>query len=471
VSGSVEKKRVLVIGKDARTDAIAEKCLASSPEPEVYALTEFPIPGLIEKCTKVFMKPLTDRQALIPIVQEVCPHLAIIGPEEPLEVGFVDALNDLGVPAFGPTRRLAAIEYSKSWTRELLDRYDIPGNPDYRIFTSKKGLGQYLEKLQSFVIKPDGLTGGKGVRVSGEHLHSRQDALSYAESLLALDGRVQVEERLDGEEFSLQTITDGNVKIHCPLVQDHKRAFKGDGGPNTGGMGSYSCPDFSLPFLEADDLKKAQRINEQVIEALCRELGEPYRGVLYGGFMAVADGIRLIEYNARFGDPEALNVLPLLQTDFVELCWAVATGTLKPIARPFDKKATVCKYIVPRQYPQAAPRDEKIVVPNKYRRRDDVKWYWAASEKRNGDAYLTSSRSGAFVGIAESIEEAELIAEAAAQSVEGLVRDRDDIGRKDVIELRVRHMESLRGRGTRFRRTPAEAGVFSLSEGSASMRR
>lgn len=445
MSTSSRKKRVLVIGKDARTDAIAAACLASTPRPDLYAVTELPIPGLLEKCRKVFIRDsLMDPAILPPITEEVRPDLAIIGPEEPLEAGFVDALQALGIPTFGPTKRLAAIESSKSWTRRLLDRNDIPGNPEYRLFTSDKGLQRYLEELGSFVIKPDGLTGGKGVQVYGEHLRSLEEALAYANSVLARDGGVQIEERLEGEEFSLQTITDGESIIHCPLVQDHKRALPGDKGPNTGGMGSYSCPDFSLPFLSIDDVRAAHAINEQVIEALRREHDEPYRGVLYGGFMAVEDGVRLIEYNARFGDPEALNVLSLLRGDFVELCWSVARGTLDPAAYSFDARASVCKYIVPEGYPGSQPVDQKIVVPDEYRSRDDLNWYWAACEAKGDNAYLTSSRSGAFVGIAESLDVAEQISEAAAESVVGAVRHRSDIGHQSTIEARRTHMESLR---------------------------
>jgi phosphoribosylamine--glycine ligase len=442
----VSAKRVLVIGNDARTDAIAAACRASSPETELYALTELPIPGLLQKCRRVLTtESLADTRAVVDAAREVRPDLAIVGPEGPLAAGCVDALQRLGISAFGPTGALAKVESSKSWTRALLDRNKIAGNPEYRLFTSSDGLSSYMERLGSFVIKPDGLTAGKGVRVLGEHVQTLEQALGYAESLLAQDGCVQIEDRLDGEEFSVQTITDGESVIHCPPVQDHKRAFEGDQGPNTGGMGSYSCADLSLPFLGADDLETAHSINEQVIEALAREGGEPYRGVLYGGFMAVRDGVRLIEYNARFGDPEAMNVLPLLEADFVELCWAASAGRLGHVAWSFRPKATVCKYIVPRGYPGSAPEDEKIVVPSEDRDREDLRWYWAACTERDGEAYLTSSRSGAFVGIGESLAEAEQKAERAARSIEGAVRHRADIGQQSVIESRIRHVEALRG--------------------------
>lgn len=283
-----DRKRVLIVGKDARTDAIAAACRDTSEGVDLYGVTEARHPGLLEKCVDVFVDAdLTDPSILAPIVEKVKPDLAIIGPEEPLDAGFVDELERHNVPTFGPTADLAQIESSKSWTRRLLDKHDIPGNPEYRVFTSDDGLRRYMEQLQSFVIKPDGLTAGKGVRVFGEHVHSIDEALEYALLVLRQHESVQIEERLEGQEFSLQSITDGDEFIHLPLVQDHKRAFEDDLGPNTGGMGSYSCDNFSLPFLEAEDVAAAKAINERVVHALHEEVGEPYRGVLYGGFIEI----------------------------------------------------------------------------------------------------------------------------------------------------------------------------------------
>lgn len=447
---TADREKGLGIGKDARTDAILAAWQESPGAPELFALAEKLAPGLDEKCEAVYTSDLTDLDDLVRIVEEVEPDLAIVGPEEPLEAGFVDKLRSLGVSTFGPTKELARIETSKSWTRELIDRNGISGNPGYEIFETADGLRRYFEELGEFVIKPDGLTAGKGVRVFGEHLHSLGEALAYAESLVESDGRVLIEERLEGEEFSLQTITDGEKFIHCPPIQDHKRAYEGDEGPNTGGMGSYSCPDLSLPFLTPDDLASAQHINEQVVRALEREVGEPYRGVLYGGFIAVRDGVRLIEYNARFGDPEAMNVLPILRSDFFELSKAVAEGRLAGFPYEFEPRATVCKYIVPKDYP-GGPADggQTFVLPEDLQLGDNLRWYWAACEKKNGAVELSSSRSGAVVGVGDTLDEAEQLAERAANLIErannGIVRHRSDIGRADVVDARVRHMETVRG--------------------------
>jgi phosphoribosylamine--glycine ligase len=208
-------------------------------------------------------------------------------------------------------------------------------------------------------------------------------------------------------------------------------------------MGSYSCADFSLPFLQPEDVAVAQAINEQVIAALHREVG-PYRGVLYGGLIAVADGVRLIEYNARFGDPEALNVLPLLESDFCDLCMSVAEGRLGDASYRFRPQSTVCKYIVPETYPAATTSGGTLAVPAEFASREDLRWYWAACDDREGTAALTGSRAGAIVGIHPLLEEAERIAEDATGSINGPVRHRSDIGRSDVVERRVEHMRQLR---------------------------
>jgi phosphoribosylamine--glycine ligase len=444
--------RILIIGKDARTDAIAAACADSPGRPTLFGLTEMTIPGLIEKCREVRFGSLRDLGSARSAARAFQPDLVIIGPEDPLEVGYADEFRSMGIDVFGPGRALAAVESSKSWARTLLDRYQIPGNPPYRVFASADGLREYMQELGAFVVKPDGLTGGKGVRVFGEHLHTIEEALDYAQATLATDGRVLIEERLRGEEFSLQTITDGAAVVHCPVVQDHKRAFDGDRGPNTGGMGSYSCPDLSLPFLAPEDLSEAQAINERVIEALACQAGEPYRGVLYGGFMATQDGVRLVEYNCRFGDPEAMNVLPLLEGDFVQLCTAAATGRLGESEYGWQPKATVCKYLVPKDYPDVAPTPARIDVPSALSGGAQLRWFWAACRlEDDGDVFLTSSRSGGFVGIADSLDAAERIAEDAAQSLEqhngGAIRHRQDIGTADLVQRRVDHMRSLRSAG------------------------
>ena len=206
--------------------------------------------------------------------------------------------------------------------------------------------------------------GGKGVKVSGEHLFSSEETLEYCKKIIGMGGIFLVEEKLVGEEFSLMSFCDGQNCAHMPVVQDHKRAFEGDIGPNTGGMGTYSFANHSLPFLSEKDVSDAQKTNERVAKELYRTTGTKFKGFLYGGFMATKDGIKVIEYNARLGDPEAMNVLSLLKTDFFDICNHIIGGSLKSVDVKFEPHATVCKYAVPNGYPDNPEKGFAVSIEN-----------------------------------------------------------------------------------------------------------
>ena len=237
------------------------------------------------------------------------------------------------------------------------------------------------------------------------------------------------------------SFSDGETLKHMPAVQDHKRAYEGDTGPNTGGMGTYSNADHSLPFLTDEDIAEAQAINMATAKALMDKFGEGYKGVLYGGFMATADGVKLIEYNARFGDPEAMNVLPLLDADFIEICNSIADGTLNSVDVQFQNKATVCKYAVPEGYPDKPVKGKPIDISNVVNT-DDL--FYASVDIQNGQLVEAGSRTVAVVGIASTISEAEKIAENEISAVEGPLFHRTDIGSMQLVNKRVEHMDSLR---------------------------
>ncbi len=425
-----------VIGSDGRTSALRRSLRAS---PRVRG----DVPCLSPWKGKSGAEAL---QEVLEAAREHRPDFVFIGPEAPLAEGIVDGLQtELGIPCIGPTRSLARLESSKAFTRELLSRHGIPGNPEHRIFRDLNGLESYLCELGEFVVKPDGLTGGKGVKVSGTHLHSIREAVHYAEALFrAGHAAVVIEEKLDGEEFSLQAFCDGSRVVDMVVVQDHKRAEEGDRGPNTGGMGSYSCEDHRLPFLSDDDIRDASAINAAVARALFRDTGEKYRGVLYGGFMLTRRGVRLLEYNARFGDPEALNILPLLKTDLVDICEGIIQGTLDQVWVEFERFATVCKYVVPKGYPDGPVRGERIDLGRVPKESERLKYYFAAIDERTDGLYLTGSRAIGVVGIGANLEEAEAIAEEAASAVGGPVRHRRDIGTRELIRQRCEHVTRLR---------------------------
>jgi len=439
---------VLLVGNGAREHAIAEAIMRSGHDPKLFSCMKTNNPGIAALSSKCLVGPYEDLPAIMAFAKTNGCEFAFIGPEDPLNLGVVDALTAAGIPAVGPKRRLAQLETSKSFTRNLVRKYGIPGNPCYATFTSLDGIASFLEELPGVVVKPDGLTGGKGVKVQGDHFQTKAEALDYCREVLREHPVVLIEEKLDGEEFSLQCICDGKTVVATPPVQDHKRRFVDDKGPNTGGMGSYSDADHCLPFMRPEDVAEGLAITQKVAEAIHRETGDYYRGIMYGGFLITRDGVRLVEYNARFGDPEAMNILPLLKTDFVELCRAVVNGTLDRLPVEFEKKATVCKYIVPKAYglpkdhPDAKSTSARIDVGGT----GSARLYYASVDRKADGLYMTSSRAIGVVGIAESLDEAERIAEGAISAVKGPVDHRPDIGTKALIQRRIDHMQHLRRR-------------------------
>lgn len=436
-------RKAAVVGMDGRTSAI-RRMLEASPR------MSGPVPTLSSgKGGAAVIDEALDA------AKRERPDFVVIGPEEPLAVGLVDELQkQLGIPCIGPTRTLARLESSKAFTRELVKRRGIDGGLEFAVFSSTDGLADYIRGLGDFVVKPDGLTGGKGVRVSGVHLHSVQEALEYCASLFDRPGaKVVIEEKVDGEEFSLQSFCDGTHVVDMVVVQDHKRAYEGDTGPNTGGMGSYSCADHLLPFIDRSMLDAASRINRAVARALHETTGEKYKGILFGGFMATRSGVKLLEYNARFGDPEALNVLSILDGDLCDIFEAIIEERLHEVPCRFRNLATVCKYVVPDRYPDPSPRAEIELAALMALESDELKVYPSAVAFEGGKHYATGSRTVACVGIGRTLEAAEQIAESAAGAVRGPFRHRRDIGTTELVARRTAHMEAVLGR--RATRVPA----------------
>lgn len=450
-------KRILLIGSGAREHCIAEALTRhpaqrgiplrrDSGKVELYAYAKAKNPGIFKLAKEYYTGPLSDFGPLLDFARRVKPDFAVIGPDDPIADGAADALLGIGIHSVAPLKTVARLESSKSFTRDLVKKYNIPGNPKFKVFYDEKGVREFLNELGGdFVVKADGLTGGKGVKVSGDHLKNAEEGEAYARECLQKCGRVVIEEKLVGQEFSLMSFVDGTHVVDMVPVQDHKRAFVGDRGPNTGGMGSYSDSNHLLPFLTKKDLEDAHEITVQVAAALFKETGALFKGIMYGGFIAVKNGVRLIEYNARFGDPEVMNVLPIMKTDFVDVCEAILAGSLDKLKIEFEAKATVCKYIVPEGYPERPVSGQKIeIFPPSATANAQVRMYYSSVDLRDDGLYLSSSRAVAFVGIADTLATAESAAQSACGSVKGPVFYRPDVGTSELIQKRIDMMRELR---------------------------
>ncbi len=437
--------KVLVVGGGAREHAIAKALKRSGAR--IYSVMKNRNPGIFRLAEEAIITDEKDISAVVSWAKERV-DMAFIGPEAPLEAGIVDALEDAGIPTIGPRKSAARIETSKEYMRKLMERHSIEGSVRYRVVESLEDGIKAMNEIENFVIKPIGLTGGKGAKVFGEHLKDRKEAADYLKKIFEGygGGKAVIEERLEGEEFTLQAFVDGHNVVPMPLVQDHKRAFEGDKGPNTGGMGSYSMEDHRLPFITEDEYERALGIMRKVVEAMNEE-GNPYKGILYGQFMLTADGPKIIEFNARFGDPEAMNVLTLLETPLTEISEQIVNGELKGAG--FSKKATVVKYVVPEGYGTSPKSNVPVDVDEMAIKDEGAELFYASVNEVEGKIYTTTSRTLAVLGIDDDIEKAEDMAERALRHVKGEVFSRHDIGKRELIEKRVRHMEELRRNSNR----------------------
>ncbi|MFB6156244.1 MAG: phosphoribosylamine--glycine ligase [Haloferacaceae archaeon] len=422
---------VLLVGGGGREHAIAR---ALADDCTLYACAANRNPGIASLADGFETIGARAAEPIREYAESVGATLAVIGPESALEAGVADALADAEVYPFGPEAAQARIETDKAFQRRFMREHSIPGCPEFETFDDAGAAADYVAEVDGDVaVKPRGLTGGKGVRVSGDQLTKTETVEYVRES--DYDSWV-IEERLIGEEFTVQAfVANGEVRP-TPAVQDHKRAYEGDEGPNTGGMGSYSDAAFELPFMTEADYDRAVAILEATVDAL-----DDYTGVLYGQFMLTADGVRVVEFNARFGDPEAMNTLPVMETPFIDVLTAARDGDPLP-ELAFAPRATVCKYAVPAGYPTDPEAGARVTVdPDSV---GDALLFYASVDERDGGLYTTTSRSFAVVGVADTIAAAERQASDALAAVGDGLRVREDVGTPSLVESRVEHVERLR---------------------------
>ncbi len=340
---------ILLVGSGGREHALAWKIAQS---PLVTRLVAAPgNPGMAKHAELRPEFKATDAEGLAALAREMKADLVVVGPESALAEGLADRLNAAGIPCFGPTAKAAQLETSKAFSKAFLQRHGIPtaGYGVYEDTASAKGaLNNYSAP---YVIKADGLAAGKGVAISPD----RQDAEAEIERMLggrfgSAGSRVVIEEFMDGEEGSLFALCDGQRAVLFGGAQDHKRAFDGDMGPNTGGMGAYSpAPVFTPELVQAAN----DRVVQPTIQKMAEE-GAPYRGVLYAGLMATSEGPKVVEFNARFGDPECQVLMMRFDGDILPLLLACARGDLTKAPAPRFKDGTViCVVMAAKGYPDS----------------------------------------------------------------------------------------------------------------------
>jgi phosphoribosylamine--glycine ligase len=338
--------KAMVIGGGAREHALAWKIAQS---PRIKGLYVAPgNAGTAPTAHNLSIRP-NDIEALAKAAQDIGIDLTVVGPEAPLASGIVDYFERLGLPIFGPTKAATQIESSKVFAKKLMQQYGIPC-PDGITFSNYSEARKYLESQSApVVVKADGLAAGKGVTVAS----SKEEAFKALSDIM--EGRifgsagdsVLIEECLTGREVSLLAFTDGKTVIPMVPACDYKRVFDNDQGPNTGGMGSYSPPGFF-------DAELTQRVMKTILQPAIRAMAHesmPYKGVLYAGLMVAADGPKVLEFNARFGDPETQAILPRLQTDLVDILLAIVDNRLSELTVEWNNDVCVGVVMASAGYP------------------------------------------------------------------------------------------------------------------------
>lgn len=417
---------ILMIGSGGREHALVKKLLES---PRVTKLYTAPGNGGIS-CDSICVDiPVMDKEKMVNFAKENNINLAFVAPDDPLAAGMVDAFEEAGIRAFGPNAKAAVIEASKVFSKDLMKKYNIP-TAEYEVFSEAEKAVEYITEKNEFpvVIKADGLALGKGVIIA-KTIDEAKDAVKsimedkkFGES----GNQIVVEEFLTGPEVSVLSFTDGKTVRPMVSSKDHKRAYDNDEGLNTGGMGTISPNPYYTDEL-AEECQKT--IFEPTIKAMAEE-GRPFKGCLYFGLMMTPKGPKVIEYNARFGDPEAQVVLPRLKTDLVDIIDAVIDEKLADINIDWSNEASACVVMASGGYPEAYKKGIEITGLNDNGNVDGATVYHAGTVCKDGKFYTNGGRVLGVTATAKTLDEA---LEKAYTAVEKIHFDnahyRKDIGR------------------------------------------
>jgi phosphoribosylamine--glycine ligase len=353
-----------------------------------------------------------DPRAVAAFAREREIDLAMVSADEPLAAGVVDALRAQGTATVGPTRAGAEIEWNKAFARSLLTEVAPEASPLLRV---ARDAGEVAEGIAAFgsmpvVVKPSGLTGGKGVKVMGPHLASHEEARAYGVSLFErgrADETVLIEEKIVGAEFTIQAVSDGRTVVFPPSTYDYPFRYDGDEGPGTGGMGSLSMPGATLPFMTTAHYEQACSIIERVIARLA-EQGRHFSGVMNSGFFATADGVKVIEFNARFGDPECMNIMSLFNGSWPHVMERICAGALSAEDVPLRKEASVVLYLVSPDYALRAGPAYDFTLDREQIEAAGSHVFFSSAVQSGEGTYRTvgTSRAVALATTAPTLEEA-----------------------------------------------------------------
>lgn len=459
----MEKVGVLLVSYGSRASAIADALTRSQNyEVKIFDADKQRNPFILERSKEIMLDLNIDRIGEFAKKHRTEIDFGIVGPEGPIINGVRDIVErEADIPVICPSKE-NAIEGSKVAQRVLLEKCYPSANPRFKIFDPKeysnieevkKDLWPWLDELDNQVaVKPDKPAQGKGVGVWGDHFNTREELFDLFKSNYE-GGAVLVEEKIAGEEFSVQFFSDGKHLIETPSVRDYKRAFEGDRGPNTGGMGSYKDVGNKLPFMEEKDWEEGLKIGRKIFKEMRGGDSNPgLRGIpLYMAYTCARDGLKLFEINGRPGDPEIMNLLPIVDGDFVDICFDMINENLTKI--DFKSKATVVTYSVPMTYGGYRNRcscDRRVDLSEAYdlsKSLDgDLRVYPGSMEIRDdGKTYALNSRAVACVGSGDSIESAREISLKGIAAIDGPLWNRVDIASQEHIEKSIENMRAIRG--------------------------
>lgn len=403
---------VLVLGSGGREHALA---WAIAKSPRLDSLFVAPGNGGTATIAKNVPLDMNDADAVIGFARSENIDLVVVGPEAPLVAGVADAIRAAGIAVFGPGAQGARLEGSKSFSKEFMLAHGLP-TARYKKCTSQDEAMDYLHEVGApIVVKADGLAAGKGVVVA-EDMEEAEEAVRdcFAGDFGKAGSVVVIEEMLEGPECSMLAFLSEGKALAMPCAQDHKRAFDGDLGPNTGGMGVYSPVPCVTPELEA----AMQEIMQNAAAATAKEFDDAYTGVLYGGFMLTAEGPKLLEFNARFGDPETQVIMPRLESDALEAFYMVATGKLDALDLRWTDQVAVCVVLASDGYPGSYEKGKVILGIEEAEEIDGVTVFHAGTAFNQDDELVTNGgRVLNVVALADTFEDARELAYEACDKI------------------------------------------------------